>query len=303
MAGGMDWFRWHHGSVTDPKFQLVARRASASLPEVMAVWVFLLEAASTAEERGQFGLLDFESIDCMFGMVDGTSSRIVEQMTLRGLVEGTAIKSWAKRQPKREREDDTAAERKRAQREKAKDSAETTPADAPASHTEESTVTPCHTTSRQKKPRREESRKNNTPLPPAGASGDVVHGADEIADDGACGRQAKPQPIGIRAWLKACADAGEKPVSQDSAIWTYADSAGIPAEIVALHWREFKLRNAETEKRYRDWRQALLNSIRGNWYGLWVLHADGSCALTTKGLQASKVQAAKAAENTLETTE
>ena len=46
---GMDWFRWHHGSVTDPKFQLVARRAGASLPDVLAVWAYVLEAASQAE--------------------------------------------------------------------------------------------------------------------------------------------------------------------------------------------------------------------------------------------------------------
>jgi hypothetical protein len=48
---GMDWFRWHHGSVNDPKFQLVAKRAGASVAEVVAVWACLLEAASSADER------------------------------------------------------------------------------------------------------------------------------------------------------------------------------------------------------------------------------------------------------------
>lgn len=37
MAGGIEWFRWHHGSVTDPKFQLVARRSGARLSDVLAV--------------------------------------------------------------------------------------------------------------------------------------------------------------------------------------------------------------------------------------------------------------------------
>lgn len=32
MAGGIDWFRWHHGSVTDPKLQLVAGNADVLLP-------------------------------------------------------------------------------------------------------------------------------------------------------------------------------------------------------------------------------------------------------------------------------
>ncbi len=46
MAGGIDWFRWHHGSVTDPKFQLVAHRAGVRLGDVMVVWAFVLENAS-----------------------------------------------------------------------------------------------------------------------------------------------------------------------------------------------------------------------------------------------------------------
>ncbi len=36
MAGGIDWFRWHHGSVTDPKFQLIAK-ADRSLSDWEAV--------------------------------------------------------------------------------------------------------------------------------------------------------------------------------------------------------------------------------------------------------------------------
>ena len=67
VAGGMDWFRWHHGSVTDPKFQLVARQAGASLPDVLAVWAYLLETASAAVERGNIGEIDCEAVDCMFG--------------------------------------------------------------------------------------------------------------------------------------------------------------------------------------------------------------------------------------------
>lgn len=116
MAAGIDWFRWHHGSVTDPKFQLVARKANARLGDVIAVWAFILEAASASDERGTFGDLDFESIDCLLGADDGTAARIVEAMGNRGILEGTRVSSWEKRQPKRE--DETAAERKRRQRER-----------------------------------------------------------------------------------------------------------------------------------------------------------------------------------------
>lgn len=116
----MDWFRWYHGAVTDPKFGLVARRAQASVAEVIACWAFLLEQASAEGDRGVLGDLDFESIDYALGMDDGKAERIFEQMVARGLVEADSrrIKSWEKRQPKRERPDDNSTERVRAYREK-----------------------------------------------------------------------------------------------------------------------------------------------------------------------------------------
>ena len=118
MANGIDWFRWHHGSVNDPKFGLVAKRAGASVAEVIAVWACLLEQASAAEDRGDPGTPDFEAIDFALGMNDGTARRVYERMRERELIDSSTgrIAAWEKRQPKRE--DDTAAERKRRQRER-----------------------------------------------------------------------------------------------------------------------------------------------------------------------------------------
>lgn len=116
MAGGIDWFRWHHGSVSDPKFQLVAKKAGTSVAEVIAVWACMLEAASQAEERGTVGKPDFEAMDCALGLQDGRSQAIYERMVERDLIDShDQITAWNKRQPKRE--DDSAAERKRKQRE------------------------------------------------------------------------------------------------------------------------------------------------------------------------------------------
>lgn len=116
MAGGIDWFRWHHGSVTDPKFGLVARRAGARLSDVLAVWAFILEQASASDDRGFFGDVDCEAIDCLFGLDDGQTSEILAQMGARGLIEDQRISAWERRQPKRE--DETANDRKRRQRER-----------------------------------------------------------------------------------------------------------------------------------------------------------------------------------------
>lgn len=141
---GMDWFRWHHGSVTDPKFQLVAKKAGVKPAEVLAVWACLLEEASQAEDRGNPGTIDFEAIDCLLGLDEGTTERIYQRMAERGLftAEGR-VEAWERRQPKREREDDTAAERKRRQR--AREAEE----DSQSGTGSDFSVTPSHTKSHQ----------------------------------------------------------------------------------------------------------------------------------------------------------
>jgi hypothetical protein len=165
MAGGIDWFRWHHGSVVDPKFQLVARKAGARFGDVIAIWAFVLEKASADTDRGTIGELDFETIDFMLGAEDGTTVRILDAMTGRGLIVGNRIAAWEKRQPKREREEDpTAAERKRQQR---------------AREATQDNVTPCHATSRQDTPREEERREEKSSTNPNG----LVVGSDADRPD------------------------------------------------------------------------------------------------------------------------
>lgn len=166
MAGGIDWFRWHHGSVTDPKFQLVAKKAGARLGDVITVWAFVLEKASADADRGTIGQLDLETIDFLLGSDEGTAARILDAMTGRGLISGNRITRWEERQPKREREDDNAAERKRRQRE-----IEAAVRQSPPSTATDGDVTPCHATSRQKTPREEESREEEKN--PSGSSASV----------------------------------------------------------------------------------------------------------------------------------
>jgi hypothetical protein len=60
---------------------------------------------------------DFEAMDCALGLTDGKACAIFKAMQQRSLVdEHLHVVAWPKRQPKRE--DDTAAERKRRQRER-----------------------------------------------------------------------------------------------------------------------------------------------------------------------------------------
>jgi hypothetical protein len=154
VAGGIDWFRWHHGTVTDQKFPLVAKRAGASVAEVIAVWACLLESASmNATERGCLdGAPDFEAMDCALGLPDGRARAIFQAMQTRDLVdEHLQVTAWPKRQPKREREDDSSTARVQAFRERQRQE------------------TPRNATERTETPRGEERREEEIPpSPPRG---------------------------------------------------------------------------------------------------------------------------------------
>ena len=153
---GMDWFRWHHGSVTDPKFQLVARRSGASLPDVLSVWAYLLESASQSEDRGAFGAVDCEAVDCLFNFpnTETRTSDILLALEERKLISEGRISAWEKRQPKRERDDDSA-DRVRKFRERQKEQ----------SNGNKDDVTPSNAKPNQETPRvdksREEERKDS----------------------------------------------------------------------------------------------------------------------------------------------
>jgi hypothetical protein len=144
------WFRWHHGSVNDPKFGLVAKRADARVGDVIAVWALVLELASANHDRGAIGDIDHEATDFLLGAEDGTTARILVAMEDRGLLHGGGVVRWEVRQPKRERVDSNAAERKRQQRGRAIDDGES------------GDVTPCHATSRHVTPREEERREEKS---------------------------------------------------------------------------------------------------------------------------------------------
>jgi hypothetical protein len=115
-GGSVDWFRWHHGSVSDPKFQWVARRSSVSVATVIAVWACILERASMSARRGCIDGFDCEDIDVLLGLDDGNTEAVVRSMRDKGILTEDCINNWASRQPLRE--DSAAAERKRRQRDK-----------------------------------------------------------------------------------------------------------------------------------------------------------------------------------------
>lgn len=114
----MDWLRWYHGTVNDPKWRVVARRSGLPVAAVLGVWAALLETASQNDERGTLEGWDAEDIGAALDLEPEQVQAIVDAMQGK-VLEGPVVKAWAKRQPKRDREDHST-ERVRAHRERMK---------------------------------------------------------------------------------------------------------------------------------------------------------------------------------------
>lgn len=128
----MAWLRWWEGTVTDPKFQWVARRSKQTAANVIAVWACLLECASTATQcnadatRGNVASFDCNDIDVLLGLDDGSVKQIFDAMVEKNLIADDRLASWDERQPKREDSGNpntgalSSTERSRLRREKLK---------------------------------------------------------------------------------------------------------------------------------------------------------------------------------------
>jgi hypothetical protein len=222
VANGIDWFRWHHGSVTDPKFGLVARRARVGLPTVVAIWAFLLEQASCAEVRGSIGGIDADSIDCMFGLEDGDCARVLEQMQARGLLEQGQICAWEKRQPKRE--DETANDRKRRQREREHELKLSSVTSGESRNVTQghAEVTAGHAREekrREEEPKTKTARKRSAPAVLVSLPDLIAEGCDEqSATDWLIARKAKGLPLTPTAWADTKAEAIKAGLSPAQAV-------------------------------------------------------------------------------------
>jgi hypothetical protein len=259
MAGGIDWFRWHHGTVTDPKFALVARRAGASLPDVLAVWSYLLETASASDERGTFTEVDCEAWDCLFGFpaTETRTADIMAAMKDRGLIGDGVVVKWEKRQPKRERDTDNSADRTRAYRERHKQQGET----------EQNHVTPCDATERQRNARGEESREEKRREEKDTLSENIVGAAAAAPTTAKKGKRLADDWQLPKPW-------GEWALAEYPA-WT-ADIVRLEAAKFADHW------HAKAGK----------DAVKLDWEATWRMWCRSDICQRTHGLKPTYAQQA-----------
>ncbi len=113
-----DWFRVYNDFVGHPKFRYVAEQCGASISEVSMIALALFVAANKSKPRGWVN--DFDPFECSaaLGIITETVVAVFQKFEALGWIESDYLSTWDKRQP--DREDPTAAERKRRQRERLK---------------------------------------------------------------------------------------------------------------------------------------------------------------------------------------
>jgi len=144
----MDWCRLWHDAPDDPKWRLIARKAGVRVGDVWAVFTRMLVRASASSERGSIAGWDDEVEAIALDFEPHEIVAIREAMQGR-VLDGNKLSGWSKRQPKREREDDSA-ERVREHRDRLKEQ----------ESANLSNVTPCNATPEHETPRVDERRED-----------------------------------------------------------------------------------------------------------------------------------------------
>lgn len=119
------WLRLWHDMPNDPKWRTIARQSGKPISLVIAVYVHLLVDASRNVTRGHANVT-VEDLASALDVTEDEIRAVLAAMDGR-VIEGDFLLGWDKRQPKREDVGDSesgaksAAERKRAQREREKE--------------------------------------------------------------------------------------------------------------------------------------------------------------------------------------
>ena len=125
---------------------------------------------------------------------------------------------------------------------------------------------------REGKGREGEAKEQTTPNPSADAKGNI-------------GGSRKRVKITFDSFVDACHESGEKAVPADDPIFRFAADASIPKEFLHLAWREFANKHRGTQRLQKDWRAHFRDAVRRNWFKLWWMPSEGTCELTTAGVQ------------------
>lgn len=95
----------------------------------------------------------------------------------------------------------------------------------------------------------------------------------------------------LKTYLAECKAAGVKPIPDDHIVRRYCTSVGVSQDMAAIAWLRFREEHTtgmRKAKRYADWPAAFHNSVKANWYKLWVVNTEGEANWTSLGIQARR---------------
>jgi hypothetical protein len=265
------WLRLWHDMPNDPKWRTISRVACQPIALAQSVYLHLLVSASQNVTRGHADVT-LEDLASALDVTEAEISAILDAMQGR-VLDGFYITGWEKRQPKREDSGDTengaksAAERKRAQREREKLAGESSLEnnDVTHSHEESHKVT----LDKDKDKDKDKDIKNNTLV---------------------ISEKPKAKKQTFKNWLAEIVKSDQVPIPETHSIFKYAEQANIPTEFLELAWIEFKAKYSGRPKLYTDWPAVFSNAVRENWLKLWWINDNGNYVLSATGKQALLVK-------------
>lgn len=100
------WGRWYHGTTSDPKWRVVAKKTGQPVAIIVAIWAAIFENASASEDRGTLSNWNTEDVATALDLTIETVETVCNAMQQK-VLNGDHLTAWEKRNPKRERDDDS----------------------------------------------------------------------------------------------------------------------------------------------------------------------------------------------------
>ncbi len=237
----VEWFRSWHGAPLDPKWRTIAKRAKVPTCIVSSVAWALMDRASQSDDRGSIVGVDIETLADFLDCEPEQIARVIDAMREKGVLDGDRFLAWDKRQPKRERDDDSSASRVEAHRLRKK----INELEA-ALHDMERHVTPCNATQHHVTPMKPMQR-----LDKEESREDKIQNT-EIVETFLGGLVAPPSAPrkAKRAKPRTQIDENAQPSDRDREA---AADVGLSADQFRVEWRKFRDHHRAKGSLMADW--------------------------------------------------
>lgn len=93
----MSWIRHDSATSLDLKWRRISRKTGQSVPNILAVFWFMMESAQKTHPRGQVDFC-FDDIEDLFEIEHEDTRKILDAFEAAGIIEGDEVRNWHKYQ-------------------------------------------------------------------------------------------------------------------------------------------------------------------------------------------------------------